>query len=250
MSLLIAVTGKGGTGKTTASAFLVRLLVERGVKPVLAVDADPNSTLAPYLGVKADAMISDIRQEMMAEKVRVDGIPKERALDLKLQECIVEGAGFDLIAMGRPEGKECYCYVNNLLRHALASLKGGYRAVIVDNEAGMEHLSRMNTDTVDCLVTVSEPTIVSARSAARIVELAESLPMTVNRRVLAWTKVPEGGLRPEVTAVMSGKNFDATVQVPFSRQVAELAATEESVTGIPSPTGFEGLIDACIMNTP
>ena len=226
------------------------MLVERGTKPVLAVDADPNSTLAPYLGAKPGAQISDIRQEMMAEKARVDGIPKERALDLKLQECIVEGMGFDLIAMGRPEGKECYCYVNNLLRHALTSLKGGYRAVVVDNEAGMEHLSRMNTDTIDCLVTVSEPTAVSARSAARIVELARSLPVTIRRRVMAWTKVPESGVRPEVTAVMAGRKFDATVELPFSPELAELAATEGSVMEITLPKGFEGLIDACIMNTP
>ena len=108
MSYLIAVSGKGGTGKTTVSACLVRLLLEGGVRPVLAVDADPNSTLAPLLGAESGATISDIRREVLESKSKVTAISKGRMLDLKLEECLQEARGFDLLTMGRPEGAACY----------------------------------------------------------------------------------------------------------------------------------------------
>ncbi len=247
MSFLIAVTGKGGTGKSTTASVLVKLLIGRGIKPVLAVDADPNSTLAPLLGVKPQARISDIREEIMDKKAEESGTPKERLLEQKLQECIAESKGFDLLTMGRPEGPDCYCYVNNLLRRALDSLKGNYRAIVVDNEAGMEHLSRMNTSEIDCLLLVSEPTLVSARSAARIIDLADSLPVSVRHRVLAWNKTPETGVPKGASDMVPRERFDRIVALPFSERVASLAAEETSVMGIDEPEEFKGLMDACIM---
>jgi CO dehydrogenase maturation factor len=247
VSWLIAVTGKGGTGKSTTAAILVKLLREGGIRPVLAVDADPNSTLAPLLGVKTEARMSDIREEIMVEKAKESGIPKERLLEQRLQEYIAEADGFDLLTMGRPEGPDCYCYVNNLVRHALDSLKGNYRAIVIDNEAGMEHLSRMNTSEINCLLLVSEPTQVSARSAARIVELADSLPVAVHRRVLAWNKVTKAGVPGNVSTLASPSRFSQIVNLPFDEQVARLAAEEVSVMSIALPTEFNGLKDACIM---
>jgi CO dehydrogenase maturation factor len=247
MSFLVAVTGKGGTGKSTTAAILVKLLMAKGIRPILAVDADPNSTLAPLLGVKIQSRMSDIREEIMEKKAEESGTPKERLLEHKLQECIAEAKGFDLLTMGRPEGPDCYCYVNNLVRRALESLKGNYRAIVIDNEAGMEHLSRMNTSEIDCLLLVSEPTQVSARSAARIIELADNLPVAVRRRVMAWNKVTDGGIPKAASDLIPAGRFDRIVSLPFSEQVGRLAAEEASALEIDTPAEFNGLMDACIM---
>jgi CO dehydrogenase maturation factor len=246
---LLAVTGKGGAGKTTVAAFLVRLLLERGVRPVLAVDADPNSTLAPMLGVRAAGSISASREEMMAGKGEVSDVPKQRALALKLEGCLVEAEGFDLLVMGRSEGQSCYCFVNNLLREALRALRARYAAAVVDNEAGMEHLSRMNTDDIDCLVVVSEPTRVSARSAARIVELVESLPVRVKRRVLVWNKVGAGGVPEAAAEPLAAVRFDAAVRLPEDAAVARLSEEEASAVSAEMPGVFDGLLGACMMDS-
>lgn len=246
MSYLIAVSGKGGTGKTTVSACLVRLLIEGGVRPILAVDADPNSTLAPLLGAESGATISDIRREVLESKSEVTAIPKGRMLDQKLEECLQEGRGFDLLTMGRPEGAACYCYVNNLVRHALASLRANYRVTVVDNEAGMEHLSRMNTDAIDCLVIVCEPTLVSARAVSRIVDLSAGLPVRVKRKVLVWNKVAPAGVPEKVGEALADKSFDAVVVLPSDETVGQLAGLEENVLGGAAlPAAFGALVGAC-----
>ncbi len=226
---------------------MVRMLRNRGIRPVLAVDADPNSTLGPLLGLSPAARLGDIREGMMEEKEKVTGIPKERLLDQRVQECVAEGLGFDLLTMGRSEGPDCYCYVNNLLRQALSSLKENYKAVVVDNEAGMEHISRMNLSEVDCLALVSEPTAVSARSVRRIMELAASLPIKVRRRVLVWNKVASSGVPDSVAKLTAVSMFDAVVKLPFDERIAAMAVEEASVMDSDLPEGFDGLMDACIM---
>jgi len=246
MGQLIAITGKGGTGKTTVAACLVRLLLERGARPVLAVDADPNASLAPLLGLRPGPTLSDIREEALAKKAETTGVPKARALEMKLEECVQEAGGFDLITMGRPEGPSCYCYVNNLLRSALKSLRANYRATVVDNEAGMEHLSRMNTDSVSCLVLVAEPTLPSARAAQRILDLAASLPVRVERKVLVWNKVAPGGVPAKALKILDQRRFDATVFLPSDPDIARLAALEENaLTAGPLPDAFGALAQAC-----
>lgn len=242
MKELIAITGKGGTGKTTLAACLVRLLLEDGTRPVLAVDADPNSTLAPLLGLPTGTTISDIRQEMLEGKTDTTAISKDRILELKLEDCIQEADGFDLLTMGRPEGPSCYCYVNNLLRGALQRLRKNYQAVVVDNEAGMEHLSRMNTDAIDHLLIVCEPTLVSARSAARIVELASSLSVSVRRTTLVWNKVRAEGIPERVGELLDHKCFDRVIELPYNERVAQLSALEENaLEGEPLPSAFDEL---------
>lgn len=247
MTYLAAVTGKGGTGKTTVAAFLVRLLLDKGIRPVLAVDADPNSSLAPLVGVAAGPTISDMREEVLEEKGNVTEIPKGRILEMKLEESIVEANGFDLLTMGRPEGAACYCYVNNLLRGALSRLKSNYRVTVVDNEAGMEHLSRMNTDSIDCLVVVSEPTAASARAAGRICALSEGLPVAVRRRVLVWNKTEPSGVPEAAQQLLAGRTFDETVILPADEQVQQLSATEQSALTAEMPEPFTRLLDACII---
>ncbi|MEK7477232.1 MAG: AAA family ATPase [Candidatus Coatesbacteria bacterium] len=242
---LIAVTGKGGTGKTTVAATLVRMLVARGIRPVLAVDADPASTLAPLLGLEPGPAVSDIREEVMDEKSRTSGIPKERLMDAKMAELLVEATGFDFLAIGRPEGPDCYCYVNNLIREALEKLRGNYPVTIVDNEAGMEHLSRMNTDDISCMLVLSEPTMVGARTAVKIAELARSLPVKVGKRVLVWNKVGPAGVPAAAAGVVPAGLFDASVSIPYSADLAGRSGETDSVLEGGLPEGAGELMAAC-----
>ena len=146
------------SGKTTLSALLVRALRETGVRPILAVDADPNSNLAEALGVEPGRPLAEIREQGSSpEGSPPSGIGRVRAVEDEIQRAITEADGFDLITMGRPEGPRCYCSVNNLLRKSLDDLSRNYAAVVVDNEAGMEHLSRRTTNDVDFLVVVMNP---------------------------------------------------------------------------------------------
>ena len=138
--VLIAVTGKGGVGKTTLSALLVRQLVRRGVGPVLAIDADPNSCLDAALGVEVSGTVGRAREEVRQESAAVPGLSKSELLQMKIAGSLAESEGFDLIAMGRPEGAGCYCYANNVLKSVIAELAGSYPYVVLDNEAGLENL--------------------------------------------------------------------------------------------------------------
>jgi len=246
MSFLVAITGKGGTGKTTVAASLVRQLLARGTRPVLAVDADPNYNLAELLGAKVARSLGAIREELLKKKAQVTGVSKARALELELAECLVEAEGFDLLTMGRPEGPSCYCYVNSLLRDALVALTKNYPVTVVDNEAGMEHLSRLNTARLDCLVVVAEPTPVSARAAARIAALTEELPVAVGRRVLVWNKVPRGGVGQAALAALDGARFAATLELPLDARVARLAERGEGVLAAQGwPEEFARLGEVC-----
>jgi CO dehydrogenase maturation factor len=179
MGYTVAFVGKGGVGKTTLSAQLVRFLVNRKAGSVLAVDADPNNNLHLALGVKVQKTIGDMREELAKDTLSSPGISKERIFEYKLQELLVEEKGFSLLAMGRPEGQGCYCYVNHILRRYLDILQDDYAYVVIDTEAGMEHLSRRTTRNLDLMLIVSQLTEASVLATERITELARSLPVGV-----------------------------------------------------------------------
>jgi len=208
--ILIAFSGKGGSGKTTLAALLVRELIRTGKKPVLAVDADANATLGMALGVSFPGTIADLREEIMQVAQEPGAISKERLMDQWLAELLSEQAGFDLLTMGRPEGPRCYCYVNGLLRRYLSLLRGIYPYLVVDCQAGMEYLSRLTVENVDTLVLTAEPTAVGIATARLIAALADTLPVRVGRRVLALNKVTDAdanvadspGQLPPVLAVL------------------------------------------------
>ncbi len=140
MAYTFAVAGKGGVGKTTVAGLLVRYLVEGGLTPVLAVDADSNSNLNEVLGLPLGASLGEAREDM--KKGQSQGMTKDLFIEMRVNQCLVESQGFDLIAMGRPEGAGCYCAANHLLTASLEKLVNNYRYLVVDNEAGLEHLSR------------------------------------------------------------------------------------------------------------
>ncbi|MHC4659851.1 MAG: AAA family ATPase, partial [Planctomycetota bacterium] len=158
MTTTIAISGKGGSGKTTLAAMIIRALTGRSAKAVLAVDADPNSCLGLTMGTEANSTIAEIREKTRQKQPSDGGMDRVRSLEYGLQQAITEANGFDLLTMGRPEGPDCYCAVNNLLRSFLDKLSSAYSFVIIDNEAGMEHLSRRTTNNVDILCIAAEAT--------------------------------------------------------------------------------------------
>ncbi|MDP2981183.1 MAG: AAA family ATPase, partial [Candidatus Omnitrophota bacterium] len=190
MAYIIAVTGKGGVGKTTISAMLVYHLLKID-KPILAVDADPNSNLNVALGLKYEETIADIREEV--KKQTPESFSKSEFFGMRLEEAMVEGNGFDLLVMGRPEGPGCYCAVNNILREYLAKISKKYKFVVIDNEAGMEHLSRRTAADVDLLLLVSDPTMVGINSAINAFNTAKNAGIKIKDITLVINK-SKGGL--------------------------------------------------------
>lgn len=177
----IAVSGKGGSGKTTVAAMMVRLLAESCTGPVLAVDADPNACLGLTLGVEPTGSIAQIREEVIQKPPTNTGIDRVRSFEYGIQQVITEADRFDLITMGRPEGPRCYCSANNILREFLDKLSSQYTYVIIDNEAGMEHLSRRTTNNVDLLCIVAEQSPLGDLTAQRIFELVKQLQISVKQ---------------------------------------------------------------------
>jgi len=205
MSHIIAIAGKGGTGKTTIAALLVRIIKEKKLGSILAIDADPNSNLGEYLGVPAAATIGTILDGISGNPGKIPaGMTKERFIQYEVQTAVAESEGFDLLTMGRPEGPGCYCYVNNVLRNVAAKLIGEYDYVIIDNEAGLEHFSRRTTRSADSLVIVSDASSAGLRAVRRINDLVGELKIKINRAFLMINRFSEdlpagklSGIKPQ-----------------------------------------------------
>lgn len=187
MAITIAVAGKGGVGKTTVAGLLVRYLVEKGLSPVLAVDADSNHNLNDVLGLELDGTLGEAREEM--KKGQSQGMTKDLFIEMRVNQCLAEAEGFDLIAMGRPEGAGCYCAANHLLTGCMDKLADNYRYVVVDNEAGMEHISRVTTQRVDMLLVVSDPSRRSLVAAQRVQDLAREMKILEGPSYLVMSMV-------------------------------------------------------------
>jgi len=206
MSTTIAISGKGGSGKTTVAALLVRALRERAAGPVLAVDADPNACLGDALGVEVETTLGQIRDAALDRRLQPGpGADRERAVQFAIHRAVAEAEGFDLLTMGHTEGPRCYCAVNHLLRRYLDQAAEDYAWVVLDNEAGMEHLSRQTTNDVDLLLVVAEPTPIGATTARRILGLADRLPVTVRRRAVLWNKVRDPSRLPALQGRATGR---------------------------------------------
>lgn len=182
MTIQIAVAGKGGTGKTSFCAMLIRYLIARGKKPVLAVDADANANLNEALGFPIE---SETVSELIAKTKDPKGIPEGMTQDVyieyKLNSALAEGKNVDLLVMGGPEGPGCFCFPNNILRKYLDHLTKGYKYIVMDNEAGLEHISRRTTRDIDVMFVVSDCSARSVRSAGRINQLIKQLNTKVNQ---------------------------------------------------------------------
>jgi CO dehydrogenase maturation factor len=191
MPFSIALAGKGGTGKTTVAGMIIKYLVSRGKTPVLAVDADANANLNEVLGLTVENTLGTAREEMKKGQVPA-GMTKDVFMSMKMEEAVVEADGYDLIVMGQPEGAGCYCAANSLLTGFLEKLAGNYPYLVMDNEAGMEHISRLTTRNVDLLLLVSDPSRRSLQAAVRIHRLARELQIGFTRSCLVVNQCKNG----------------------------------------------------------
>jgi len=233
----IAIAGKGGTGKTTVSALFIKLLSQKGL--VLAVDADPSTNLSQALGLPLDESrtVGKIR-EKMAEDVSKDrlspDVGKPEYLYSRVLESLIESKGFDLLTMGRPEGPGCYCASNEFLRACLDKLVKEYKYsyVVMDCEAGMEHISRQTTRDVDALLLMSDPTMKGVTTAARMNELIKELRSNVGRIGLVINRV-RGELSTEIRKAIEDSGLQILALIPEDPDMAGLEMQGKPVTGLP-----------------
>jgi CO dehydrogenase maturation factor len=192
VTINIAVAGKGGTGKTSVATLVIRYLLKNNLGIVLAVDADPNSNLAESLGFEVRQTVGRILNEFQGEKLNIPaGMTKEAYLEYQLNGAISESKGLDLITMGRGEGPECYCYPNVIIRKLIDEWANNYAFVVMDNEAGMEHLSRRTTQNIDEMLLVSDHSAKGLRAVVRIRDLIKELKLVVKRESIIINMVPD-----------------------------------------------------------
>ena len=249
MTKLLAVSGKGGVGKTSLSALAVRALVKRGLGPILLIDADPNSNLGEAMGVKVDKTIGTMRQEFFDAKGAVPaGMSKETILEMRLNEVLIETKHFDLMVMGRQEGTGCYCFINNVLRNYGDKLAANYPYIIVDNEAGMEHLSRRTTAKIDTMWVVSDHSIKGARAVVRINELIDELKLPVGRRFAIANRAPDD-LEPNFTNLLEQSGLPLAGSIPQDPIVQKFDMSMESFLNIPDDSVAAKRVDAMLEKT-
>ncbi|MCI5208838.1 MAG: carbon monoxide dehydrogenase [Candidatus Electrothrix sp. ATG2] len=189
MSKVIALAGKGGTGKTTTSALLLKYLTARKMTPVLAVDADANANLNELLDLKVQTTLGKIRKELKGDIPT--GMTRDQYMEMKVHQALIEETGFDLMVMGQPDGPGCYCAANQYLAMTMDKLAENYKYIIVDNEAGMEHLSRMNLRTIDYLLIVSDPSARGIMTARRIADITGPLQLEIKHQSLLVNRAPD-----------------------------------------------------------
>lgn len=222
----LAVAGKGGTGKTTICGMFIDWLCRNGKTPVLAVDADANSNLNEVLGVEIEHTLGEIREIIAsADNAEVSPIPpsmsKREFMDAKFHTALIEEDDFDMLVMGRTQGKGCYCFVNDLLSAELKKLQGAYRYMIVDNEAGMEHISRGVLPSVNCIVLVSDCSRRGIQAVSRIAELVKELDVGVDHAYLIVNRAPNGELNDGVREEIEKSGLDLIGVVPHDEMVYE-----------------------------
>lgn len=245
----IVVSGKGGTGKTTITALLIDALIAAGERPVLAVDADPNTNLNEALGIALEETLGNVREKAFTESIP-PGMDRTGYIKFRFHRVLAEAEGFDLLAMGRPEGSGCYCFPNALLSECIGTLERDYRFVVVDSEAGMEHIARGTVKNPDVLLIVSDPGARGIRTARRIREIAGTLGLAQDRMFLCVNRVRDG-INREETELGTVLPLIATVPEDPAVEQADLAG--EPIIGIPdsSPARTavrelaERLLDAC-----
>lgn len=229
---VIAVAGKGGTGKSSFSSLVTTILVRRNLKPVLVVDADPNYCMDSLLGVGVERTLGDVRDEAIENKDNLStGMDKRSFVELKINQCLVEAKDFDLLCMGKTEGPDCYCFVNNLLRGFMDQITGNYKYVVMDNEAGMEHLSRRTSRNADFMFVVCEPTLQSLRAGKRIRELTRTLDLNIGTIALVINKVK--GDITQLKDEINDTGIEKVFTVPYDEDIVGFELNRKPFTGLP-----------------
>ncbi len=237
MSYTIAVAGKGGTGKTTFCGLLIDWLCQNGKGPVLAVDADANSNLNEVLGVEIETTLGEIREQVAHASESSDlpsGMSKQDFMDYKFGSALTEEDDYDLLVMGRTQGKGCYCFVNGLLQAEIQKIEKNYRYLVVDNEAGMEHLSRGTLPAVDTLLLVSDCSRRGIQAVARIRDLARELGIAAGRVFLIVNRAPEGQLSPGIQEEIEKSGLSLTGVIPQDQIIYEYDCDGRPSSRIPA----------------
>lgn len=219
MPYSIALAGKGGSGKTTVAGMLIKYLLKKNKTPILAVDADSNANLNEVLGLELGETLGGAREEMKKGKVP-SGMTKDIFISMKMEEAVVESDGYDLIVMGQPEGPGCYCAANTLLTGFLEKLTNNYPYIVMDNEAGMEHISRLTTKNVDLLIIVSDTSRRGLQAAVRINELAKSLNIGVGKSYLIINQA-KGAPSDMVFSIIGQNGLELAGTIPEDDTVYE-----------------------------
>jgi CO dehydrogenase maturation factor len=226
----IALSGKGGTGKTTVSSLLIRSFIAMGETPVLAVDADPNANLHEALGVTVHETMGSMREEAFSRTIP-PGMNRHDYVRFRFRQSLVESEGFDLIAMGRPEGSGCYCFANDLLSECMGELERDYHFIVIDSEAGMEHIARGTIGKPDLLLIVSDPGARGLRTIARIREIATQLGLENEKIQVVFNRF-RGGTAP---VDIGTEQPIAIIPDDVAIEQADLTATPVSLVSPESP---------------
>ncbi len=231
MPYSIAFAGKGGTGKTTVAGMLIKYLVSKGKSPILAVDADSNANLNEVLGLDMGSTLGQAREEMKKGNVP-SGMTKDIFMNMKMEEAIVDSEGFDLVVMGQPEGQGCYCAANTLLTGFLEKLTGNYPYLVMDNEAGMEHISRLTTSNVDVLLTVADTSRRGLQAAIRIDKLSQDLNIGVGKSYLIINQA-KAEPTPAALKIIEAEGLELAGTIPEDDTVYEFDLNGRPTIEIP-----------------
>ena len=235
--LTIAVAGKGGTGKTTLCGMLVDYLAKNGKGPILAVDADPNSNLNEVLGVELPTTLGEIREKMQYKDAAAESLPpnmtKQEYTEYMFSDALAEEDNYDLLVMGRTQGEGCYCYINGVLKTQIDKYKGGYKTIVVDNEAGLEHISRGILPHIDILLLVSDASRRGIQAVGRISAMVEDLKLHPAVKKLIVNRAPGGVLDAGVLEEIDKQKLDLVGVVPQDEAVYRYDAEGKPSSSVP-----------------
>lgn len=245
MNNFIAITGKGGVGKTTIAGLIITRLIARGKHPVLAIDADPNSCLHSVLGVAVQKTVGAVREQAREEtsKGNLTGISKQEFIELKIAESMVEAENFDLIAMGRPEGPGCYCYANNVLKSVINQIAVEYPFVVLDNEAGLENLSRRIVKKVNTMIMVTDPSKWGLTTIERLYNLAREMEIQYDRLVILINQLKRDELPDGAAELQAKTGAEFIPGLPMDDHLIQLAEEGGSLEELDGSNGAVRLID-------
>ena len=256
MGHVIAVAGKGGVGKTTLCGLLIQYLCESGKKPVLAVDADANSNLNEVLGVETEITLGELREEI--ERAGIDsryqipaGVTKQDYLEMRLADAITEEDDYDLMVMGRTQGQGCYCFVNGLVQTQIQRLQSHYPYIVVDNEAGMEHISRGILPTMQTAILVSDCSRRGVQAAGRIARLVEELNFKPQKMGLIVNRAPEGRLDAGTMEEIEKQNLNLLGVVPHDDMVYRFDCDGKPTIQLPADSpvraALKGIVEKLVL---
>lgn len=235
MVFKIAIAGKGGTGKTTFAGLMVSYL-----NNVLVVDADPNQNLNEVLGVEVDSTVGNVREKVLERPP--DGFDKVSYMKLMLSKALVEEDNFDLLVMGRPEGRGCYCYSNHLIGEYMKLIENSYDYLVIDNDAGLEHLSRGRTSNIDVLFILSNPTFRDVDTAVRIKEMVSSLKLNIKEVFLVLNRINEDKLPDKLKSHITDNGLNLIGCIPDSDEVKNFDIEGTPLVNLPQESKVRNIV--------